>query len=154
MRLLTNSNTEKWGLEMIQESGLNESQNVVFCVPIDKNEALNIKSIEELKKKLSGGISTKILRDGQTETILLELKNSFFSNNIEFHARIFDQTIRFYVSKLNSELENSNLSINHFYAGNNYKSNFYNTRLLILEPNLNDLDSLYLNHKVIFIDFY
>lgn len=152
MRLLTNSLTREQGLETIQESELNDSQNVVFCVPINKNEAEQINSIRDLRKKLRGGIKTKILNKGEIETVILKQRRPVFDKYFEFQTNIYNTKIRFYISKLNRNLEDNKFNIKHFYSGKNNHSDFYDTNFLILEPNLNDLDKLYLEHKVIFID--
>jgi hypothetical protein len=153
MRLLTNSLTRKQGLETIQESELNDSQNVVFCVPINKNEAEEINSIRDLRKKLKGGIETKILNKGEIETVILKQRRPVFDKYFEFQTKIYNTKIRFYISKLNRNLEDNKFNIKHFYSGEINNSEFHDTKLLILEPNLNDLDELYLEHKVIFIDY-
>ncbi len=153
MRLLTNSLNEKQGLEMIEESTLNDSQNVVFCVPINKNEAERINSIRNLRKLLRGGISTKILYNGKIETIILKQRRPVYDKYFEFQTEIFNKKVRFYVSKLNRRIEENKFGIEHFYSGEINYAEFENIRFIILEPNLNDLDKLYLEHKIIFVDF-
>ncbi len=153
MRLLTNSLTSQQGLEMIQESSLNDSQNVVFCVPFNKYEAEKINSIKDLRKNLTGGISTKILDNGEVKTVYLKQYRHVFDKYFEFQTIIYGTKVRFYVSKLNRDLENNHFSIGHFYSGESNHSEFSDTNFLILEPNLKDLDKLYLEHKVIFVDF-
>lgn len=153
MRLLTNSLNKKQGLEMIEESTLNDSQNVVFCVPINKYEAERINSVRDLRKLLRGGISTKILHDGRVETIVLKQRRPVFDKYFEFQTNIFNTQVRFYVSKLNRQVEQNQFGIEHYYSGETNYSEFADTRFVILEPNLNDLDRLYLEHKVIFVDF-
>jgi len=153
MRLLTNSLNKKQGLEMIEESTINDSQNVVFCVPINKYEAEKINSVKDLRKFLRGGISTKILYDGKIETVILKQNRHVFDKYFEFQTKIFNRKIRFYVSKLNRRTEENKFGIEHFYSGEINYSEFVDTRFIILEPNLDDLDKLYIEHKVIFIDF-
>lgn len=153
MRLLTNSLTKEQGLEMIQESDLNDSQNVVFCVPIDKNKAAKMNSIKDLRKFLIGGIVTKILNDGKIETVILKQRRPVFDKYFEFQTVIYNKKIRFYISKLNKNLENDKFNIGHFYSGEINSYEFSDKKFIILEPNLDDLDKLYIENKVIFVDY-
>jgi len=153
MRLLTNSLTSQQGLEMIKESTLNDSQNVVFCVPINKYEADKINSIRDLRNLLKGGITTKILNKGEIETITLKQRRPVFDKYFEFQTKIYNKKVRFYISKLNKNIEGDKFNIGHYYSGEINDSEFSNTRFVILEPNLNDLDKLYLENKVIFVDY-
>lgn len=153
MRLLTNSLNRKQGLEMIKESSLNDSQNVVFCVPINKHEAERIKSVRDLHILLIEGISTKILYNGKILTVVLKQRVSLFNKYFEFEAIIFNIKVRFYISKLNRQLDNNQFGIEYFYSGETNYFEFKDTRFIILEPNLNDLDKLYLEHKVLFVDY-
>ncbi|MEO1485401.1 MAG: hypothetical protein AAFU57_06625 [Bacteroidota bacterium] len=137
---------------MIQESTSNDSQNVVFCVPIDKYEAERINSVGDLRELLRGGISTKILYDGRVETIVLKQRKLVFDEYFGFQTTIFNTQVRFYISKLNRQTAQNQFGIEHYYSGETNYAEFANIRFVILEPNLNDLDKLYLEHKVIFVD--
>lgn len=151
MRLLTKSVDQKGGLEMIQESN-NDSQNIIFCIPFPKDITDKITDLNSLRTKLINGFSAKIVTKNKSETIFFKLNNNTKNSDLEFVTKVLDQKVRFYISDLN--YDNNNFKIHHFYSGSNYNYDFENVLFLILEPNLNDLDRLYKNHKIIFRDFY
>lgn len=159
MRILTNSPHDAKGLISIVEADDNVPQTVIFCIPIDLNEAERIKDVYDFEAYFSNGISTKIKDRKKTNTIYLNYvsvrqSDSKINQLPKFVANIKGHTIDFYLSPLNFLSGNSNnLNINFYYDGKHLSNELSDKRLVIVEPNWRQLDNLFLEEKVVFTDW-
>lgn len=160
MRTLTNSPQSSKGLIKVIEADEHAPQHIVFCIPIEEYEARNIRDINDFRQVFSRGIVTKIKRGTDVNTIALDLyKNSFFrfNNNVrtpKFIATVGGYKIDFHLSPLNFKDYHidSKLSIDFFYEGKS-DSDLRSKRFIILEPDWNLLDKIFLNQKILFTDW-
>jgi hypothetical protein len=159
MRILTNSPHNSKGLIKVIEADEHGPQHVVFCIPIEIDEAENIGNLNDFRKMFSNGIVTKIKKDKAVNTIALELfQKSFFKSNKngntpKFIAAIGGYKIDFHLSSLNfmDFQTDSKLSINFFYDG--VDRDLRTKRFIILEPDWKLLDKLFLEQKILFTDW-
>ncbi len=159
MRILTNSPFESKGLISIYEASDNVPQLVVFCIPIDKEDAKRMTDIFDFQEYFYNGVSTKVKDGDSTKTIALQYEappkfDRELSNFPKFVANIQGHKIDFFLSSLNFNSKNNRvLAIEHFYSGNYLGDQLSNKRLVIVEPNWRQLDKLFLDEKIIFIDW-
>ena len=160
MRILTKSPFGAKGLISIVEASDNVPQTVVFCIPIDIRDAERMRDIYAFQRYFSDGISTKINDRGITNTIYLDYispRQTGTEINLrpKFVASIKGQKIDFYLSSLNYLSDNSRqmLNIDYFYSGSYLSDDFFNKRLVIVEPDWRQLDKLFLETRVVFTDW-
>lgn len=159
MRILTNSPSDAKGLISIVEADDNVSQAVVFCIPIDLREAERIRNTYDFESHFFRGISTKIKDRDETNTIYLDYisprQNKIEVNPLpKFVANIKGYQIDFYLSLLNFVSDNRHdLNIDFYYSGKYLNDDLFNKRLVIVEPNWRQLDSLFINENVLFTDW-
>ena len=159
MRILTDSSTDKKGLISIVEADENLPQFVVFAIPIEINEADRIIDIFDFKNYFSRGISTKIIDRGNVEIIHLKLispTQNFPERHptLKFVATVKGHEINFYLSPLNFLNDDFFfLDIDFYYSGKYLNEELNNKKLVILEPDWKQLDTLFFKHGIIFIDW-
>lgn len=160
MRILTNSLHSSKGLIKVVEADEDAPQHIFFCIPIEEYEAKNIRDVNNFRRVFSRGIVAKIKRDNAVNTIAIDLyKNSSFGlnkndNTPKFIATIGRYEIDFHLSSLNfmDRQTDSELSIDFFYEGNS-DSNLRTKRFIILEPDWQLLDKIFLEQKILFTDW-
>jgi hypothetical protein len=161
MRILTSSKENPIGLISIQEANDNAAQNVIFCIPIEKFQANQIKTLGDFSINFRDGITTKIIIDNKIEIIRLRFVNKNFNTNWsqpetfpKFTATILSVNVEFFLSRANFDLEKGflELDINRRYTGDIHED-LMNKNLILLEPNWKQLDKLFLQHKVLFVDW-
>lgn len=159
MRILTNSPFEGKGLISIVEADDNVPQTVIFCIPIGLRDAEKMRDINDFQKYFSKGISTKIIDQEITNSIYLDFLPSRqtrgqMNPRPKFVATIKGHKIDFYLSPLNYLTDNGRLlNIGYFYSGSYLGDELFEKRLVILEPDWRQLDKLFLEEKVLFIDW-
>ncbi len=159
MRILTNSPFGTKGLISIVEARDNAPQTVVFCVPIDIRDAERMRNIYDFQEYFSDGISTKIKDRDNTNTIYLEYiaphqNGRKINPRPKFVANIKGHKIDFCLSPLNYLANNKQgLSIDYFYSGDYLRSELSHKRLVILEPDWRQLDKLFLEERMVFVDW-
>ena len=161
MRVLTSSKENPIGLISIPEADENAPQNVIFCIPIEKYRADLIKTLDDFSKNFRDGITTKIRYENQTETISLRLEDKNFNTNWnqpetfpKFVVTILGVNVEFFLSRANFDLKKSSLEldINRRYTGEIH-GDFINKYFILLEPNWKQLDKLFLERRVLFVDW-
>jgi hypothetical protein len=159
MRILTNSPFESKGLISIIEAEDHAPQIIVFCIPMDKNEARRIQNTFDFEEYFSRGISTKIKDQENTNTIYLDYKSPSKNEPEDdsfpkFVASIKGHSIDFHLSPLNFDLNSKQrLNIEYFYSGKYLRNDLYDKKLILLEPNWQQLDELFLKETIVFTDW-
>lgn len=161
MRVLTSSKENPIGFISIQEADEDAPQNIIFCIPIEKYLANEIKTLDDFSKNFRDGITTKIRIENQIETIRLRFENKNFNTNWnepktfpKFQVTILGMNVEFFLSRANFNLEKNflELDINRRYTGDAL-GDLINKNLILLEPNWKQLDKLFLERKVLFVDW-
>ena len=157
MRILTNSKNNLKGLISISETEENSPQNIIFCIPMEKYRTDRINNLQDFVEIFSNGISTKIMDYNEPKTIYLDFEYNYKSLRLpKFTTSIKGHKIDFYLSRLNLTEDNfrtnSIFNFDFCYHGSKYQ-NLSNGRFIILEPNWNQLDELFLKEDIVFVDW-
>ncbi|GEM_PF-4278357 len=166
MRVLTISPTIRTGLIDILEADENAAQIVYFCIPIDKYEAENIKTVSDFGSRFANGIVTKIKINGEEQIVKLNYGERYLLNNenrsVPFFYMVIDGVeVGFDLSILNFESDPKSktgisdyfLNIQFFYAGNLRNESLGDKKLVILEANWKTLDKIFLYNNVLMVDW-
>lgn len=157
MRILTNSKNHLRGLVTISEAEIDSPQNIIFCIPIEKFHVDRINNLQDFTEMFKQGISTKIMDYGETQIINLDFEYNYNSLRMpKFIAKIKGHIIDFYLSPINLNGENTQYSsifnFDFYYEGSKFE-NLRNSRFIILEPNWNQLDELFIKEDIVFVDW-
>lgn len=160
MRILTNSPFNSTGLISIIEATEDAPQKIFFCIPIDNYDAEKIRTLDEFRRYFRSGITTKIKESDTTKTINLEFRSNsrFIFKKVPglptFIATVKNHRVDFYLSKLNfldSDSQNT-LNFDFHYVGKIFDK-LLDKKLVILEPNLKQLDQLFIEEQILFSDW-
>lgn len=160
MRILTASDKNIDGLISIVEAKENAPQNIIFCIPIDEYYLSRLTTIEDFFNLFENGITSKIRIVDEIITIELPISNQKIKATWEepesfpkFIATIKSFRIEFYLSRVNFRVSNDfEFNINKSYVGDIY-NNLNDKKFIVLEPNWKQLDKLFLETGILFIDW-
>ncbi|MGY4539888.1 hypothetical protein ACVW0P_004329 [Mucilaginibacter sp. UYNi724] len=159
MRILTKSPFEKKGLIAIVEASDNVAQTVVFCIPIDVHDSDRIRDLNDFKTYFSEGVYTKIKDRDHTTVINLKYVAPRFEHaqdpsRSKFVANVKGHNIDFYLSTSNCLSTNTRrFNIEYFYSGKYLSEDFFHKRFIIVEPDWQQLDRLFLEQSILFVDW-
>lgn len=159
MRILTNSPFSLKGLISIAEATEDAPQKIIFCIPIDNHAALELNTLSDFRRFFRKGITTKIKESGITKTINLDFRSNprfIIARQVSlpyFTAAIKDHRVHFSLSRVNFLNYNTENKLNfEFYYNGKMFDELFNKKLVILEPNWTQLDSLFLEERILFSD--
>lgn len=164
MRAFTTSPTNHMGLIDIREADDNASQMVYFCIPIEKDTALNIKNVRDFSKVFKDGIAVRAEINNQKKIISLTYGEKYYlgdngSDYVPYFSGVIEnEVVEFELSNLNyrqvpAEKLNFTLDIQFYYSGNLHRQDLRSKKLVILEPNWKKLDKLFLSKNILILDW-